>query len=120
MSRKVPIHSPFQAQSLDELYVLLQGEQYLAQISLGWRGVGLLTCMAASVLLPGVVGNAALCLAGLALVACVSAATDFVARHWFMHAVTLQHLLGPRYDNADLQMAIWATEELKGSADGQA
>lgn len=119
MSSK-PLHTPFQAETLDELYALLLAEQQLAGKSLGGRSVALTGCLATWLIFPGPWGSTALCLAGLVLVACMSAAADLVARSWFMHAVTLHHLMGPRYDNADLQMALWATLQTAERADGEA
>src|SRR3546814_14845915 len=67
---------------------------------------------------------ASFCLAPVALIACLWSVADCVARSWFMQAVDLHDLMGPRYDNADLQMAMWAAEtearDANGEAEGQA
>lgn len=97
--------------SLAELRKLLTRLQEQTTAAVGRRALYLMALMAGGFVLPGAVGMACFCLAPMALIACLRSVADHVARSWFMQAVDLHDLMGPRYDNADLQMAYWASEQ---------
>lgn len=106
--------------SLDELRTRLAQMQERAYVAVGTRALYLLALLAAGFLLPGAAGMASFCLAPMALIACLSSVADVVARSWFMQAVDLHDLVRPRYDNADLQMALWAIQQEQEQGDGEA
>jgi hypothetical protein len=106
--------------SLEELSRLLAGLQARSTAEVGRRALYMVALLAGGFVLPGAMGMVSFCLAPVALIACLASVANHVAQSWFMQAVDLHDLMGPRYDNADLQMALWATQQEQGQADGEA
>src|SRR5690606_37617421 len=94
-SRMRPVHESIRpyVTDRDHLYRYLQRWQACGFASVATRTLLLVSLLAVGLLVPGAVGNTALCMAAVAGVACLTAVVDVVARDWFMHMLTLSDLL---------------------------
>src|SRR3546814_8441972 len=87
--------------SLAGLSQLLAELQARSIAEVGRRALYMVALLAGGFVLPGGVGMASFCLAPVALIACLWSVADCVTRSWFLQAVDLHDLMGPRYDKAD-------------------
>jgi hypothetical protein len=101
--------------SPEALYALLLRLQARSTSMVGYRALLMVGLLAAGIAVPGPWGSLALCFAAVAAIACIFAMADYVARDWFMHALTLHELIRPRVEAAELFMP-----DLGGDTDGQA
>lgn len=99
-----PVHVSLRqsVEDASDLYDLLERLQVRAQASAGYRIFATVGLLAGGFLLPGPAGMASFCIAAVAGLATVAALADFVARSVLMDVVTLQEVIRPRTEPADL------------------
>lgn len=99
-----PVHISLlpHVQDAGELYDLLGHLQTSAKASVGWRALVTVALLAGGFVLPGPAGMAAFCMSAVGGLAAVGAMADFVARGVLMDVVTLQEVIRPRAEPAEL------------------